>query len=251
MKETRIIMGMPVTVSIVDTNATAEFLEKIFSYFQYIDETFSTYKTTSEISGINDGKITKDEYSKDMKEVFSLSEETKKLSDGYFDIKKPDGRYDPSGLVKGWAIKKAADIIQQDGFQNYYVEAGGDIQVSGVNEKGTPWSIGIKDPFDTTQQKIVKVVYLSNEGIATSGSYIRGDHIYNPKNIQSTPITDIISLTVIGENIYEADRFATAAYAMGKEAIHFIEKINGLEGYMIDKDGIATMTSNFEKYLYA
>ena len=55
-------------------------------------------------------------------------------------------------------------------------------------------------------------------------------------------------MTVIGPNVYEADRFATPAFAMGKKGIDFVENLPGLEGYMVDKDGIATMTSGFEKY---
>lgn len=50
-------MGMPITVDIVDMSATAADMEKIFSYFTSIDEQFSPYKKTSELTRINDGKI--------------------------------------------------------------------------------------------------------------------------------------------------------------------------------------------------
>ena len=59
---------------------------------------------------------------------------------------------------------------------------------------------------------------------------------------------EIVSLTVVGPDACEADRFATAAFAMGKDGISFIERYPGLEGYMIDKNGMATMTSGFRKY---
>lgn len=48
--------------------------------------------------------------------------------------------------------------------------------------------------------------------------------------------------------MYEADRYATAAFAMGRAGIHFIEDMPGFEGYLIDSDGIATMTSGFEDH---
>ena len=86
--------------------------------------------------------------------------------------------------------------------------------------------------------------------MATSGNYIRGDHIYNP-HASAEIIKDIVSLTVIAANVYEADRFATAAFAMGADGINFIEKLLGLEGYLVDKNGIATYTSGFEKYIIA
>ena len=59
----------------------------------------------------------------------------------------------------------------------------------------------------------------------------------------------IVSFTVLGPNVWEADRFATAAFAMGPAGIQFIEKEPCLEGYMISKDGIATMTSGFSDYV--
>jgi len=61
--------------------------------------------------------------------------------------------------------------------------------------------------------------------------------------------TEIESLTVIGPNIYEADCYATAGFAMGKDGINFIEKLPNFEGYMVDHNGIATLTTNFNKYV--
>jgi thiamine biosynthesis lipoprotein len=244
MRKTEFLMGMPVTVEVVDHGVGDADIEKIFDYFKYIDEKFSTYKPTSEVSRFNRGELSREDFSQDMKTVFRLSEETKKQTDGYFDIMH-NGNLDPSGLVKGWAIYNAADILKKHNFKNYYVEAGGDIQVSGKNQTGNAWQVGIKNPFN--QKEIIKVVYLSSEGIATSGSYIRGQHIYNPKK-PAAEITDIVSLSVIGPNIYEADRFATACFAMGLGGINFLERLPHLEGYMVDKSGIATMTSGWEKY---
>ena len=60
------------------------------------------------------------------------------------------------------------------------------------------------------------------------------------------PIEDIVSLTVIGPDVLEADRFATAGFAMGRAGILFIEQTPGLEGYLVDRNGRATLTSGFE-----
>lgn len=240
-------MGMPVYVEIGDDEATQELFDEVFSYFTYVDEKFSTYKDTSEISAVNRGEILTEDQSEDMKLVFELSEETKRITEGYFDIVGRDGKYDPSGLVKGWAIYNAANILKERGVKNYYVEAGGDIEVCGNNAHGEFWRIGIENPM-SKQHEIVKVVELRNCGIATSGTAIRGQHIYNPMDKGAT-FDDILSLTVIGPNIYEADRFATAAFAMGRKGIEFIEGLKGFEGYQIDYAGIATMTSGFAQYI--
>ena len=245
-------MGMTVTVEVSDTLAhegpTNSSVNLVFDYLKYVDDKFSTYKETSEITAINEGKLKESEYSDDMKLIFTLSEETKKMSKGIFDIMRPDGKYDPSGLVKGWAIYNSAQILKKNGHRDFYVDAGGDIQTYGKNSKGENWKVGIRDPFNHDKNKIVKIVSGDDLAMATSGTYLRGQHIYNPLT-KKNEIADIISISVIGPNIYEADRFATAAFAMGKEGIMFIESLVGFEGYMIDEKDIGTETSGFKKYV--
>lgn len=235
---------MPITVEIVDSLVTEEVFQKVYSYFEYIDNKFSTFKKTSEITMINEGKIHEKNYSKDMRTVMKLSEQTRKQTNGYFDINR-NGKLDPSGLVKGWAIHNASRLLLKEGYDNFYIDAGGDIQTSGENAQNKSWRVGIRNPFNDNQ--IVKVLYIHNEGVATSGTYFRGRHICNPKE-SYRKIDEIVSLTVISPNVYESDRSATAAFAMGKNGIKFIENLKGYEGYMIDKSGIVSFTINFNKY---
>lgn len=240
-------MGMPVTLEVVDAWATPGHFDSVYGYFEYVDGKFSTYKETSEISQINRKEIAILDSSDDMREVFALAEQTRDETNGHFDIRRMTGgtrTYDPSGLVKGWAIYNAAEILRCKGFRNYYIDAGGDIQVAGRNSRGENWRVGIRNPFNPVE--IVKVLSLSDCGVATSGTYFRGQHIYSTKD---RSITGIVSLTVIGPDVYEADRFATAAFAMGGDGIHFVESLEGFEGYMIDREMRATFTSGFERYV--
>lgn len=239
------IMGMPIIVQIEDEFVKEQDFEQVFQYLNYVENKFSVYKKDSEISKINDGKITKQVYSEDVNCIFELARKTKQETNGYFDILTPKGSIDPSGVVKGWAIYKASKILEENSFENFCVYAGGDIQTKGFF-KNNKWKIGIQNPFDA--QKIVKSVSLSGEGIATSGNYVRGNHIYNPLS-PNKQISDIASVTIIGPNVLEADRFATAIFAMGENGINFLEKNQFLEGYVIDKNGMATMTSGFQKYV--
>lgn len=239
-------MGMPVAIEITDPQASNQAFTEIYDYFSAVDRRYSTYKPESEISQINGG-LPEARWSAEMKMVLALCEQTRAATNGYFNIMRR-GKRDPSGLVKGWAIQAAARQLQERGFRNFYVDAGGDIQVAGRNAHGLPWRVGIRNPFQRSE--IVKVVAVTNQGVATSGTYIRGQHIYNPYKPDAA-ITDVAGLTVIGPNIYEADRFATAAFAMGRKGIDFIEQLDGLEGYMIDSAKQATLTSGFERYVVA
>ena len=86
---------------------------------------------------------------------------------------------------------------------------------------------------------------MGDGGVATSGLYQRGRHIYNPHDFADA-LDQVASITVIGPNVYEADRFATAAFAMGPAGIDFIASLRGFEGYAITHDRRATMTPGFQ-----
>ena len=239
-------MDMPITVELADFKSAGELVEKVYAYFNWVDQTFSTFKQTSEISKINHGLLDLNQASPEMKEIFKLAEITKQETHGYFNIKNPLGIFDPSGLVKGWAIYQASLLLKKEGVTDFYIDAGGDVQVFGQNFTREPWSVGIRNPFNRLE--IVKVVYLkNNEGVATSGTYIRGDHIYNPHDFGEKP-GQIVSLSVIGPNVYEADRMATAAFAMDSKGIEFIGELKGFAGYQIAKNGQAVFTDNFKQY---
>ena len=124
--------------------------------------------------------------------------------------------------MKGWAIRNASRLIEAAGAKDYLVEAGGDIQSWGKAADGTDWKIGIRHPFN--DREIIKTVRPLGRGIATSGTYARGDHIYNPHQ-PGHPI------------------------AMGKRGIYFIKEIPRLEGYAIDMNGVATQTTGFGAFV--
>jgi len=244
MKQCQLVMGMPVTVEILDAGVRREDLDAVFTYFRWVDATFSTYDAASEISRINRGELVPERACEEMRTILALAAETKRATLGYFDIAR-NGVLDPSGIVKGWAIQQGAGRLQAEGWRDFYVDAGGDVQVAGTN-RGRPWRVGIRNPF--RHEEHVKVLAISDRGVATSGTAVRGQHIYDPHR-PGEPLLDVLSLTVIGPNVYEADRFATAAFSMGRRGIAFIEALDGFEGYMIDADARATYTSGFERYV--
>ena len=67
-----------------------------------------------------------------MQTILLLAELTRQQTNGYFNIYQ-DGHFNPSGIVKGWAIQQAANMLRERGMQNYYVDAGGDMAVRGTN----------------------------------------------------------------------------------------------------------------------
>jgi thiamine biosynthesis lipoprotein len=239
-------MGMPITVEVVDRGVRPRHFESVFRLFRQIDERFSPFKETSETTLWDRGLLKSSQLSPPMRAVMQLAEETTQASGGYFNVYR-EGGFNPVGIVKGWAIHKAARLLHHAGFADFYVEAGGDAQVCGRSPEGEPWLVGIRNPFEVSQ--IIKVLRLSDRGVATSGTYFRGHHIYDPLNPAGRIAAEPVSLTVIAADVLDADRFATAAFAMGQAGITFIEGMDGYEGYLVDGQRTATYTTGFASYV--
>jgi FAD:protein FMN transferase len=245
IKQTWVQMGMPITVGLADARAGPTDVTAVEAWFAAVDARFSPYRPTSEVSRWNAGALARREVSAEFAAILQLCAQTTAETGGHFDPVR-DGRFDPSGLVKGWAIARASALLAARGLSNYFVDAGGDVQAVGRNGEGQPWRVGIRHPFQ--RDALVKVVALSDRGVATSGTAARGPHIYNPW--QPGPLaTDVVSLTVIAPSIYEADRLATAAFAMGRAGLAFLAGQPDLEAYAITTDGLATFTPGFAHYV--
>jgi len=244
MKKTRLIMGMPISIETVGSpeKVMVDAIERAFRRLVWVDEIFSTYKPDSEISRINRGELTVAEAHMAVREVLDACEVMREKTDGYFDIHHAR-EIDPSGYVKGWAIKDAAGILDGAGVERYIVEAGGDLQARGTAGDGGPWRVGIRHP--EMLDKIVKVLGINNGAVATSGTYIRGMHIYDPHSGRAA--ASLASMTVLGPDIVTADVYATAAFAMGKPGAAWVAK-QGLECYVIGHDGVAVYSPGMAKY---
>jgi thiamine biosynthesis lipoprotein len=235
-------MGLPITVEVVRDDFRTEDIETVFKYLTTVDELFNIYKKSSEIARFNAGKLSRQQLSSDVRLILQLADDTKHETRGYFDIKK-DGIIDPSGLVKGWAVYNASQLLTRKGYKNFSIDAGGDVQVMGTNAEGKPWAVGICNPY--SQQEVIKVLRLANKGVATVGIHNIAQYQYDMVQARKDAAT-VASITVVGPNIYDADRFAAAAFAMGRHGIAFIEQMEGFEGYMINTNGTAFFTSNFD-----
>ena len=125
-------------------------------------------------AGSGRGELSPDACSPDVREVLERCDEMRALSHGYFDIRahRADGRLDPSGFVKGWAVEAAAGILDAAGAQNYCLNAGGDVIARGEPEPGRPWRIGIRHP--ELPDRVAAAVEARDVAVATSAAYERG-----------------------------------------------------------------------------
>ena len=190
-------------------------------FIYHVDEVFSTYKANSIISQLKREEIEITTCSSEVREVWGLCKQISELTEGAFNpwIK----GFDPSGLVKGWAAQKCGEIFEKYGVENSLVNAAGDLALRGglLKDGGvTPWEIGIRNP--EIKDEIVESFKINTGAIATSGSYEKGAHIYDP-------FTNLIAIgarsaTVIGPDAAIADGLATALMVSGKDGAIWFSK---------------------------
>ena len=160
-------------------------------------------------------------------------------------IKDLDGiKLDVNAIAQGYSVDVVCEFLEKKGIQNYLVEIGGELRSKGTKLLNEPWRVGIDKPYENNLipgQNLQVILKLEDCSLATSGNYrkfyekdgIKYSHSINPKN--GYPVMDtLLSATIIANDCMTADAYATACMVMGfSESIYFIEKMSGIEAYLI------------------
>jgi thiamine biosynthesis lipoprotein len=230
------IMGMPILVELRDEEVDAALVDEVFDWLRWVDATFSTYRQDSEISRLARGDLALADACVEVGDVLGRCEDLRRETNGYFDAR-ASGGLDPSGLVKGWSIDRAAALVDGAGVREFAINAGGAMRL-----RGGPWRFGIQHPRE--HNRLAAVVEASDLAVATSGAYARGDHVVDPHTLR--PPAGILSVTVVGPELATADAYATAAFAMGGEAApHWVARLREYEAMIILDDDVVLSTPEF------
>jgi FAD:protein FMN transferase len=229
------VMGMPVTVDVRDGDVGADAVDRVFAWLRFVDATFSTYRAGSEIRRLDRGELALRDAHPDVREVLARCERLRVATGGYFDVR-ARGRLDPSGLVKGWSVDRAAALLSAAGARRFSVNAGGDVLV-----RGGPWRVGVQHPRE--RDRLASVLSLTDAAVATSGAYERGEHIVDP--LTGRPARGALAVTVLGRDLATADAYATAAFAMGERGPAWTAGLRGCGAMTILADDRVLSTERF------
>jgi thiamine biosynthesis lipoprotein len=233
-------MGTVFTIDIRDAGSWTDAIGKVVAGLRRVDAVFSTYRPDSDICRLRRGELVVEEADPHMPEVLDLCEQMQRETGGYFSSLW-NGQLDPTGLVKGWAIEQASHLLAAHGSRNHVVNGGGDIQTAGGAAPGQHWRVGITDPLD--RGRVLTVVAGRDIAVATSGVAERGVHIINPYT--GTAADDLASVTIVGRALTRVDSYATAAFAMGTDALPWVEALPGYEALVVTSGGVSRCTSGF------
>lgn len=160
-------------------------------------------------------------------------------------------RIDTTGIAKGWTVDRAAKDLEKQGYENFIVDAGGDMFAKGLDVNNEEWRIGIEGLDD---DKVM--LKLNQEGIATSGisrkrwqvGEKKFHHLINPKDPENFSY-DIKTVTVIDKSTVEADGRAKVLVIMGKEkGMQFADE-NNIKALFLDYRGNVYLSKAIKSHL--
>lgn len=242
------VMGLPVSLALrgrhADDAAGRDAWRAVMTSLRAADRVFSTYRPDSVVSRLDRGELALDDpqVPAEVHEVLALAARAERASDGAFsawlvDPGDPAGRrrLDPSGVVKGWAVERAAQALRVLDDTDFCIGAGGDVLGSAL-DPDLPWRIGIEDPHDI--RRILATVPLRDGAVATSGTAHRGAHVVDART--GLPPTGVASVTVVARSLTAADVDATAAFAQGPDAAAWLGRRVGRTGLVVAPDRTVT-----------
>ena len=165
-----------------------------------------------------------------------------------------DARLDLGGIVKGWAADRAAKKLGAHG--PALIDAGGDVAVSGPCADGSPWPIGVLNPFQPDQP--FETLKIERGGVATSGKDYRRwlrdgkwqHHLIDPRTGLPAQ-TDVLSATVIAPNAVEAEIAAKVIAICGSaEGLTWLEEQPDYAAVIVREDGRAVYSAQMQRYLW-
>ncbi|MCW8842430.1 MAG: FAD:protein FMN transferase, partial [Rhodobacteraceae bacterium] len=155
----------------------------------------------------------------------------------------PEVEVNVAAIAKGYGIDALAQMLVEQGIEDFLVEIGGDLMARGTNDAGEPWRIGIETPHTGAHGSLQRVIPLSGMGMATSGDYRnfferdgrRYSHLLDPTT--GRPVThSTTSATVLAQNAMLADAWATAMLVLGAERGLAVAERHGVAVFFISRD---------------
>jgi thiamine biosynthesis lipoprotein len=209
-----------------------------------IEQKFSPFKEDSLVSKYRRGDSSPLMEDSLFQAVFSQCSIAEEVTSGYFNAFY-DGRFNPTGLVKGWAIETIFQLYMKPLLVDPKIigvslNGGGDMQLATKDDSNFSWSVGIENPYNT--QEIIAEYSIKNGAVATSGMNKRGEHI-------SRNASNIKQVTIIANSLTEADVWATAGIAAGTDKFEDLIQSSELTGmYVDDVEGMTSFAGGKMDY---
>lgn len=239
------VMSLPISIHLrgpaAESGEASDLVAEAFDDLRADEDLFSIWRPDSPASRVRDGRDQLADAPPRLRQVAALCELAGQRTGGAFSAWLPDAsgvlRFNPTGLVKGWAVQQAferlAARLRRFGAHDLMINAGGDIAVACTRTDTPDWVIAIEDPRD--RSRMLRSLHLRTGAVATSGTAARGAHIVDPAT--GRPVESLLSATVIGPELTWADVYATAAFVKGPSAVGWLATLDQHASVLVEPDG--------------
>ena len=170
-------------------------------------------------------------------------------------ITDPRMTLDVGAIAKGYAVERVAEALEEQGISGYVLNVGGNVRTIGPKADGTPWTVGVENPLEDTDEPYLAYLKLAGQSLVTSGSYQRYylvdgkryHHIIDPDTLM--PSEGYLSVSVACESSAMGDALSTALFCMTpEEGLALVEALEGVEALWVEADGTRTASSGWDEY---
>jgi thiamine biosynthesis lipoprotein len=143
---------------------------------------------------------------------------------------RPGMELDFGGIVKEYAVDRAAALLAGAGVRHGFINLGGDLRVIGAQPDGRPWRIGIRHPRDPGA--LLTTLALSGGALASSGDYerclvvdgVRYGHVLNPRT--GWPVRWMAAVSVAAPLCVVAGSAATIAMLKEADGVAWLQEMD-------------------------
>ncbi len=159
------------------------------------------------------------------------------------------------GIAKGYAVDKAAAVLDRAGLTSFFVQAGGDLFTRGRKPDGTEWAAGVRDPRGPDGSYFA-LLHVSDHAFSTAGDYERSyivdgrryHHIIDPRT--GYPATASRSVTIWATTALVADEIDDAVFILGPEkGLALVESLDGVGAVIVDAHNKVWVSKRIESSL--
>ncbi|NBK93112.1 FAD:protein FMN transferase [bacterium 1XD21-13] len=159
---------------------------------------------------------------------------------------------DLGAISKGYIADRIKEFLLDQGVKSAVIDLGGNVLCIGSRPDGSPFQIGIRQPFEDTSSAAT-VLSITDQSVVTSGIYERCftedgvlyHHLLDPRTGYPCE-NELASVTIISDDSVDGDALSTCCFLMGtQKGMELIDSLPDVRAIFITQEGELLYSEGF------
>ncbi len=176
------------------------------------------------------------------------------LKDNKLILKVPGMGIELGAIAKGFIADNLKEYLVDNGVTSGTINLGGNVLCIGKKTDGTPFRIGIQQPF-ADRNEVITAINAEDVSVVSSGIYeryfIQDEKIYHHILDSSTGYpydNGLTSVTIVSQNSTDGDALSTTCFSLGLDkGIKLVDSLNDVYAVFITEDGQLHYSNGFKE----